>query len=307
MTWRRRHAFFRQKNNAKQNLKKYREENKIQKKAPSEISIYAPPWYSFFLLSTSKTPCLWSHRGTLRGHSFTKLRRASIAFYMQCGPNVWLTTLWRLRSCVCMACADAPCLLCGFCIDPWPSHMPVLSYSIKKQQLFPILMQAFLQVSVVWNVLCAPSFNLSIDLFLFLYRVCFLFVRFCHLVSFYISPVCCAAFSLLLCLLLAIGYCYIFKTVHFYTLAITLGQWRDCRHSLFKHVKVKDRDKKKQKICDVLLQNCQKSPHHLLFLVFLLVLFNQRSWLHSFDMRALVHLNVAPYLTQASHKSAQIE
>lgn len=66
-----------------------------------------------------------------------------------------------------MACVDAPRLLCGFCIYPHPP-IQALSYSLakkkqqQKKQLFVILVQAFLQVSVVLTVLCAPSSTLSI-------------------------------------------------------------------------------------------------------------------------------------------------
>lgn len=48
-----------------------------------------------------------------------------------------------------MACVDAPRLPWGFCILPLPVHLDTFIHPGKEQQLFLILVQAFLQVSVV--------------------------------------------------------------------------------------------------------------------------------------------------------------
>ncbi len=97
-------------------------------------------------------------------------------------------------------------------------------------------MQASLQVSVVLTVLCAPSSTLSVSIssfslaaslfslceglssYLPLHIICLLLCLF----SLAVSPSFLVSFP-------ALSDCYTVKPVHFYTLAITLGQWRDCR------------------------------------------------------------------------------
>lgn len=69
------------------------------------------------LLSTCKTPCHLPV--TPQRQHLPDVEASSVAFCLRCGPNVWLATLQtRMRSCVCMACVDAPRLPWGFCILP---------------------------------------------------------------------------------------------------------------------------------------------------------------------------------------------
>lgn len=138
--------------------------------------------------------CEAMERRSVRGH-FHNIEAASIAFCMQCGPNVWLTTLQkRTRSCVCMACVDAPRLPCGFCIRPPapPSAIPMLSYTLTKITAFSNsragLPPGFCDSD------CFMCTSVNFDLSPFLSRVCFHFSRLYH--RLYISSVCCAAFSL---------------------------------------------------------------------------------------------------------------
>lgn len=130
-TWRRRRAFFRQKKN--QHL------NKQPPCLGGNGKENHPLWNIYIciamipLLSTCKTASA-TERRSLPEH-FHHVEAASIAFCMRCGAYVWLTTLQkRTRSCVCMACVDAPRFPCGFCNPPPPILM--LSYTLAKITAF---------------------------------------------------------------------------------------------------------------------------------------------------------------------------
>lgn len=141
----------------------------------------------------------------------------------------------------------------------------------KTQQLFLILLQAFLRFSVVLTVLCAPSLSIPFC------QVCWSSsVRFLSLLSSSLHRA-------------AVTFSF------FYALAITLLQWRDLCTFAVQACQGQRRGLETTSLV-FYFKNCREAPYHaLLFWIFLHALFNQRG---SFD-------RAAPYLTQASRKSAQ--
>lgn len=123
----------------------------------------------------------------------------------------------------------------------------------KKPQLFLILMQAFLQVSVVLTVLCAPSSTLSILTYL---PVCICSfssaaVCFCNVLSSYLSLhiICLLLCLFSRCLSIVLTFppctewlwqCYASSFLHLCHYFRTVRRLKTCRNSLFKHVKAKE-------------------------------------------------------------------
>lgn len=252
--------------------------------------------------------CDAAERRSVREH-FHNVEASPIAFCMRCGPNVWLTTSQeRTRSCVCMACVDAPRLPWGFCILPLPVHLDTFIHPSKEQQLFLILqafVQAFLQVSVVLTVLCAPSSTLSISTYLpisissfssaaSLFFATYLFFLLLCLLSLSPSPL----RSLLRCtewLLQASSFLHL---CHYFS---TVRRFVHSHSSRTSRPKTGIRDD--SSFSDLLLRSTFSQAFVFNFPP-VGDIWKERPG--SFDMRALICLNPVPCLTQASRKSAQI-
>lgn len=99
--------------------------------------------------------------------------------------------------------------------------------------------------------------------------VCFHFAKFYHLICHHISPVGCSAFSLSLSLhqlsfFPAVSDCYLVIPVHFYTFAIIIGQWKDCRpvHTHCSSMSRPKTGKKDNSSSSLLRASTQKAPYH---------------------------------------------
>lgn len=212
--------------------------------------------------------CDATERHPVQEH-FHNVEAASKAFCMQCGPNVWLTTLQRrTRSCICMACVDAPCLPCGFCILPhpcWRFHTPWQNSCLLIANSHAGLSSGFCGSDCF---MCASFYSVSLGLS---HLTCFVFtiwsVSTYHPFSahpfFSCSPLFLHHFKFSLCTewLLYCQASSFLQRCHYLTKEVKKLQ--AYTHLTFKHVKAKDRNKKLLQLWSFFF--CQREPYTFVF------------------------------------------
>lgn len=210
------------------------------------------------LLSTCQTPCHLPDAGeeAVPCGTFHHVKAASENVCMQCAPNAWLTTLqMRMRSCVCMACVDAPRLHPppSPCFQtPWPN--------IRIQNNSGAGLSPASCVSEC--LMCSFLYSVSPDICMFFYQqlVCFI-------ICLYITLFCFSHFSLLLSLhYLKCSFIKSFNCNRYFKAVRRPQTWR-----------TKMRIRKTSVSVISFFKNSQKAPYHTLC-----------SSLGSFDMCSLI-------------------
>lgn len=303
-TWRRRRAFFRQekkRSNISTGVRPVLEEA-LRRTNPSQISIYAPPWYPYFPPVKRHAICLWRCREALRAGTFSRCRGIPYSFLYAMWPECLTDNLTgedeELRLHGLCWCSSPPM---GF-LHPPPSR-PSRHFHTPRQRTAAFSnSRAGLPPGVCGSVLCAPSSTLSISTCLpisissFSSAASFLFLFFAALPSLSLSPS--PLRSLLPCtewLLQASSFLH-------------LCHYRTVKRFVHSHSSRTSRPKTgirdDSSFSDLLLRISIFSHAFVFNFPPVGDIWKERPG--SFDMRALICLNPVPCLTQASRKSAQI-
>lgn len=243
-TWRRRHAFSRQKKNISTSIRPVWEE---AEKKSDPFEIYSICSTMIPLLATCKTSChlpVMPRRGAPLGNIFRILRQHLKLFVC----NVVRMSDWQ------------PYRRGRGAAFAWPVLMLLSSHGVSASSpahldafihpgkiiITQILMQAFPWVSVVLTVLCAPS-SIPSNWLISLVSI----AGFSSAVYLCISSVCCSSLFLSLSLhhfkFFSLHWLLHYQASSFLHLCHYFSDSEElqiCTHSLFKHVQAKDGDKK---------------------------------------------------------------